>query len=155
MSKVQIVMDSDLDSGSTKSPLESTEEKIQHSSETSDSLKALEDYQQDSKSIEGSINTGAFIPKDMTVKLVRADSANLDFLLSTLYSLCLTFFGLFLGAWLTDANNFTNLEKTATIILGLLSVVLVGVWISLKVRQQKSSVLIPYNTFKHLIKEDK
>jgi hypothetical protein len=97
-------------------------------------------------------DTGALLPRDMTVRLVRADSAGWEIFLSALYSLVLAVFGVFLGAWVTDAQSqtpkFTFLEKFACITLGCIAVVLVGAWICLKIRQSRATLRVPLDVLK-------
>jgi hypothetical protein len=103
------------------------------------------------------VDTGALIPKDMTVRLVRADSANWETFLSCLYSMLLTVFGLFLGAWVSDSQSttpkFTLLEKIATVSFGLIALVLIAAWIFLKVRQHRRGIKIPYELLQRLPSE--
>lgn len=142
-------------SGQTSSPLdnEKSTESIQES-RTSDSYEVTQNYNSNSESTSEKVDTGAFIPRDMTVKLVRADSSNWEIFLSSFYSLTLTLFGIFLGVWISDvqegANSFSILEKTATIFFFVISVILIIAWIFIKVRQRKGGVKIPQdilNTF--------
>jgi len=146
------------DIGQTSSPLDK-EKNIDDFSKakTSDSFQVTQSYNSDSKSSNGQVDTGAFIPKDMTVKLVRADSANWEIFLSSLYSLTLTLFGIFLGVWISDFeqgnNSFGVLEKTATLAFLILSIILIVVWILIKVKQRKSGVKIPQNLLNTLGKE--
>ena len=134
--------------GITSSPLE-TERVVTsfNESKTSDSFQVSQVYSSDSESIKGKISTGTVLPSDMTVKLVRADSANWEIFITSLNSLTLTFFGIFLGVWISDANqsshNFTFLEKIATIFFLLISVLLIVVWIIIKIKQSNSGVKIP------------
>lgn len=141
--------------GQTSSPLDNEKsiEELQES-RTSDSYQITQSYNPDSDSSRGKVDTGAFIPKDMTVKLIRADSSNWEIFLSSLYSLTLTLFGLFLGVWIFDvqqgSNSFGILDKIATLFFLFLSVLLIIVWIIIKVRQRKGGVKIPQdilNTF--------
>ena len=93
-------------------------------------------------------DTGALLPKDLTVKLVRSESANWETFLSVLYSIMLTLFGLFLGSWISSSKNniqFSSLESVATFSFGLLSIGLIVVWIVLKVKQQKHGIKVPYD----------
>ncbi|MEY2482200.1 MAG: hypothetical protein QOK24_728 [Verrucomicrobiota bacterium] len=91
--------------------------------------------------------TGALIPKDMTVRLVRADAAAWEIFLSLLYTFVLTAFGIFLGAWITDSHqscpSFSMLEKAATVILGIVAAILGIAWLVLKVRQNQKTLKIP------------
>lgn len=115
--------------------------------ETSDFREIEKQYNNDAESGRGGFNTGALIPRDMTVKLVRAESANWETFLSILYSLTLTIFGLFIGAWVTSSSagkSSTSLEIVATISFGALSGGLIIVWAVMKVRQQREGVVVPY-----------
>lgn len=136
--------------GLTSSPLDSEKGADDlRESRTYDSFEVTQNYNSDSKSSIGQVDTGAFIPKDMTVTLVRADSSNWEIFLSSLYSLTLTFFGIFLGSWISAAEkgdkSFSVLEKTATLFFLGISIILMVVWISIKVRQRKGGVKIPQN----------
>ncbi len=93
-------------SGQTSSPLdnEKSTESFQES-KTSDSYDVTQNYNSDSESTSGKVDTGAFIPRDMTVKLVRADSSNWEIFLSSFYSLTLTLFGIFLGVLISVTNG--------------------------------------------------
>ena len=99
-------------------------------------------------------DTGAFLPKDMTVRLVRADAAGWEVFISLLYSIALMVFSLFLGSWVTTAQSpsgkFSALEKTSCISFGLLAVVLGGALIVLKKRQSKNSIKVPVDLLKTL-----
>ncbi|TRY30331.1 hypothetical protein [Aliiglaciecola sp. M165] len=100
-----------------------------------------------SKKAEG-LDTGALLPKDMTVKLVRAEAANWETLLQCLFSVTLTLFGLFLGAWVSSTNDdvsFTSLEVVATLSFGVLSFGLIFIWVILKIRQSKHGIKVPYD----------
>lgn len=117
------------------------------SHETSDFRQVERQYSADAESGRGGFSTGALLPKDMTVKLVRAEAANWETFLSVLYSLTLTLFGLFLGAWVTTSSSgksWTSLEAVATVAFGMLSAGLVTAWVIIKVRQQRQGVVIPY-----------
>jgi hypothetical protein len=107
---------------------------------------------------DSGVDTGALIPRDMTVRLVRADSANWEVFLQALYSLLLTFFGIFLGGWINDAGSsaprFTGLEKTATVIFGVLALVLIGAWVVLKIKQHKKNVKIPYEILRSFQRDE-
>ncbi|MBN2891381.1 MAG: hypothetical protein JXL97_05915 [Bacteroidales bacterium] len=136
--------------GQTSSPLDNEKSVVDfEESRTSDSLEVTQKYNSDSKSSSGKVNTGAFIPQDMTVKLVRADSSNWEIFLSSLYAITLTLFGIFLGVWISDVqqeiNNFSILEKIATLFFLGLSILLITVWIIIKVNQRKGGVKIPQN----------
>jgi hypothetical protein len=129
--------------GATKSPIDTESGSLlNRTAETTDRQQIEKDYKSDSSNEGGGISTGAFIPQDMTVKLVRADSANWEIFLSFLYSLTLTFFGIFMGAWISNKNVTTSLEKTATISLGVISIILIFAWGSIKFKQKKSQIRI-------------
>lgn len=144
-----------IERGQTGSPLDNeknTSELVE--SRTSDSFQIAENYISDSKTSKGQVFTGAVIPKDMTVKLVRADSANWEILLSSLYSLTLTFFGILLGAWLTDTEKntqtFSLLEKVCTIFLLFISVVLIVIWVIIKIKQSRKGVIVSEEELRRL-----
>ena len=100
--------------------------------------------------IPAAIDTAAIVPRDMTVRLVRADSAGWEIFLQGLYSFCLTIAGLFGGAWLADVQSGTSkfgfFEKVSFWVFTFLSVALVVAWIVLKVKQGKKVVKIPLHT---------
>ena len=106
-------------------------------------------YNRDAESNkDDKFDTGALLPKDLTVKLVRSESANWETFLSVLYSITLTLFGLFLGCWISSNNNcvkFSNLESVAMIVFGVLSIGLIVVWAFLKVKQQRHGIKVPYD----------
>lgn len=117
------------------------------SHETSDFRQIERQYGSDAESGRGGFSTGAQIPQDMTVKLVRAETATWETFLSVLYSITLTLFGLFLGAWVTSSSageDWTSLEVLATIAFGLLSMGLIVAWVVIKIRQQRHGVVVPY-----------
>ncbi len=149
-----ILQDSDQDYGPTKSPFDSTiENDYENKEQTIEGANVIDEYKNDPKSIGGSINSGAIIPKDMTVKLVRSDSTIAEIIIATLYAITLTFFGIFLGAWISSQNSFTILEKTATIVLGGFALIFIIIWIVLKFQQQKKGVLVSLNQL-DLLKND-
>lgn len=87
--------------------------------------------------------TGAVLPSDMRIRLIRADSSAFDTILTVLFSITLTLFGIFLGAWITDSTKLSPLGKLATVSFGLLSLALIVWWIVIKVCQMKKGVTIP------------
>jgi hypothetical protein len=92
--------------GQTSSPLDNEKNMIVfQESKTSDSYEVTQKYSSDSESSTSKVDTGAFIPKDMTVKLVRADSSNWEIFLSSFYALSLTLFGIFFGVWISDTQQ--------------------------------------------------
>jgi hypothetical protein len=97
-------------------------------------------------------DTGALLPRDMTVRLVRADSAGWEIFLSALYSLVLAVFGVFLGAWITDAQSqtprFTFFDKFACVIIGCIALVLAGAWVCLKIKQGRATLRVPLDLLK-------
>ncbi len=103
-------------------------------------------------------DTGAFLPKDMTVRLVRADAAGWEVFISLLYSIALMVFSLFLGSWITTAQSptgkFSALEKTSCISFGVLAIVLGGALIILKKRQSKNSIKVPVDMLKAISCKD-
>jgi hypothetical protein len=124
--------------------------------QTGDEQQIQKQYQVEAESKkEDKIDTGALLPKDMTVKLVRAEAANWETFLQCLYSITLTLFGLFLGSWVsgTNSTNFSNLEITATISFGIISSSLIAVWVILKIKQSKQGIKIPSEILNQLTKE--
>ena len=83
----------------------------------------------------------------MTVKLIRADSANWEIFITAFNSLTLTIFGIFLGVWISDSKQtiktFSFLEKVATLFFLFISLVLIIIWIVMKINQSKKGVKIP------------
>lgn len=126
--------------------------------QTGDIKQIQNQYRSDAESKkDDTIDTGALLPKDMTVKLVRAENSNWETFLQCLYSTTLTLFGLFLGSWLSSdesSSEFTSLEITATISFGALSFVLIIIWIILKLKQAKRSIKVPYEMLNQLSEED-
>ncbi len=102
-----------------------------------DTLAPLPGAQQDqlapTPSSQTGIATGAVLPIDLRIKLVRADSSIWDMFLSILFSITLTLFGVFLGACLTKEGSnpvqqITPLERTAMWFFGGISGVLIAAW---------------------------
>ena len=137
----------DLTKNETLIPDDTAARDTSRSHQTSDYRQVEKQYSYEAESVGGGFNTGALIPRDMTVKLVRAETATWETFLSVLYSLTLTLFGLFLGAWVTSSSagkSWTSLEAVATISFGSLSVILIAAWAVIKVRQQRHGVVVPY-----------
>lgn len=126
--------------------------------ETADINQIQKEYTTDAISRSGGgIDTGALIPRDMTVKLVRAEVANWETFLQCLYSITLTLFGLFLGAMIStpkNVNQISNLEITATVSFGVISFCLICVWIYLKVQQSNKGIKVPYEMLSQFSVED-
>jgi hypothetical protein len=133
-------------------------EGLTEENQTADIYQVEAQYNRDAESNNNDrFDTGALLPKDLTVRLVRSESANWETFLSVLYSITLTLFGLFLGSWLSSSAasvKFTSLESVATIAFGFLSLALIIVWIILKVKQQRHGIKVPYNLLNTLT-EDK
>lgn len=87
--------------------------------------------------------TGAVLPEDMRIKLIRADSSSFDTILTVFFSITLTLFGTFLGIWITDSVKTSSSEKVATVAFGGLSLALIIWWIVIKVTQMKKGVTVP------------
>ena len=137
----------DLLRNETLIPEESAARDTSKAHETSDFRQIEKQYNKDAEAGRGGFSTGALIPRDMTVKLVRAETANWETFLSIMFSITLTLFGLFLGAWVASASaskSWTSLEIVATISFGVLSAGLIIVWAVVKVRQQRQGVVVPY-----------
>jgi len=148
--KREYIENSYSNTGQTSSPLDNEKNaKDLQDSKTSDSYEVTEKYNSDAELSTEKIDTGAFIPKDMTVKLVRADSSNWEIFISSFYALTLTLFGIFLGFWVSAAQqediSFSVLEKFATLFFLFCSVILIIVWIIIKVKQRKGGIKIPHN----------
>jgi hypothetical protein len=133
----------------THSPSSSQLSGVHQDFQTADMNQIQRQYQFDAESKkEDRIDTGALLPKDMTVKLVRAESANWETFIQVLYSITLTLFGLFLGSWVSAANtnvSFTSLEVVSTFSFGIISLVLIVVWSILKIMQSRQGIKIPYD----------
>lgn len=96
---------------------------------------------------QSAFTSGALLPKDMSVTLVRADTATLENILAIIYSITLGLFGVFLGAGMAESQTkFTALEQAATWVFGIASLGLAGGLIYLKIRQSRASVRVPYET---------
>lgn len=134
---------------STHSPISPSMSGADKDYQTSDPTQIQRQYQSEAESKkEDKIDTGALLPKDMTVKLVRAESANWETFLQVLYSITLTLFGLFLGSWVSASGSnlkFTSLEVVATLAFGIISAGLIIVWAIFKVRQSRQGIKIPYD----------
>jgi len=123
---------------STGAPLESL------SSETADIGSIESGYKRDAETPTNGMDVGVRLPKDMTVKLVRADSAGMEIFLSILYSLALMVFGVFWGALIDrPAGQRTTLEISAVLIFGVLAGILLSALGVIKRNQRRSSVVIP------------
>lgn len=118
--------------------------------EAPDFLKATGDSIAPPSSPSGACRTGAIIPEDMRVTLVRADSANLDTILSVFFSVIFGVFGIFLGALLTATTPATGLEKLAIWGFGVLGVAILGWWIYNKVKQSSGGVTISLHSLSEL-----
>lgn len=131
---------------------------VKNDYQTADVSQIQRQYQSDAESKKDDrIATGALLPKDMTVKLVRSDSANWETFLQVLYSIALTLFGLFLGSWISASSkniSFTSLEVVATLSFFLFSVGLIIAWIILKVKHAKQGIKIPYDVINRFGEDD-
>jgi hypothetical protein len=136
------------DARSTRAATSERDESISDNFGTSDITQVEREYKDEAESRGGGrIDTGALLPKDLTVRLARVESANAETFIQVLYSITLTLFGLFLGSWVSASDkhlSFTSLEVVATVAFGALSLGLIVVWAVLKIRQAKKGVRIPY-----------
>ena len=74
-------------------------------SQTADIDQIQSQYQGDAESNKAEhFDVGALLPRDMTVKLVRAESANWETFLLCFYSLTLTLFGIFFGSRISSLH---------------------------------------------------
>lgn len=125
---------------------------------TGDVRQIQSEYRNDAQSKRGDrIDTGALLPRDMTVKLVRAESANWETFLQCMYSITLTLFGLFLGSWVSSSSSsisFTSLEVVATLSFGFLSLALIVIWVVIKIRQSKQGIKVPYDMLSQFSEND-
>jgi len=135
------------DNDATHAPSSSSQQDYSEDYKTSDFKQVREQYQSEAESKKtDQIHTGALLPRDMTVKLVRAEAANWETFIQCLYSITLTLFGLFLGSWISTNNtesDFTKLEVVATIAFGVISIGLIITWVTIKVKQSKQGIKIP------------
>jgi hypothetical protein len=91
------------------------------------------------------VQSGIILPSDIRVRLVRAEAASLDTILSLLYSTVLSIFSLFLGIVLTKGSASTVTEKASVICFGALSAFLLGWWIYVKWKQSEKGVSVPHS----------
>lgn len=91
------------------------------------------------------VQSGIILPSDIRVRLVRAEAASLDTILSLLYSTVFSIFSLFLGIVLTKGNASTMTEKASVICFGILGVFLLGWWIYIKYKQSEKGVSVPHS----------
>ncbi|MDN5292259.1 MAG: hypothetical protein PWQ06_2498 [Anaerophaga sp.] len=139
--------------GGTQTPQQTNHQTLSSfKSGTGDERDVQSLYQQEAESeTSDKIDIGTMLPKDLTIKLVRADTANWETFLSCLYSISLTLFGLFLGVIISRAGTQSKtslLEIIATAFLGIFSFILIGVWVGIKIRCQKGGVRIPHDVLK-------
>ena len=142
----EIQADSD-DSGPTRTSAPDPRQEFELRAQTQDSRQIQEDYDEAASEGEG-FHTGALLPRDMTVRLVRAETANWETFLSVLYSATLTLFGIFLGAGVAKRSTqtpFSTLEWAATWAFLVLSVVLLFCWGAIKLRAQRNVLKIPHS----------
>lgn len=87
--------------------------------------------------------SGVIIPSDMRVRLVRAESAALDAVVSLLFTAVMTVFGALLGAALGNDEDASGEEITGIVALGVLGAVLLGWWLANKWKSMGSGVSVP------------
>lgn len=152
------ISNSSVEEAATHAPSSAVAQDYDLGHRTGDVRQIQREYRNDAQSKKGEqIDTGALLPRDMTVKLVRAESANWETFLQLLYSITLTLFGLFLGSWVSSTNSnvsFTSLEVVATLSFGVLSLGLIGIWIALKIRQSKQGIKVPYDILNQFSGDD-
>ena len=104
------------------------------------------------------VETGAHIPRDMTVRLIRADEGKWEIFISLLYSFLLTVFSMYLGAWLSDVQlpvpRFTFLDKAATVLFGIIALILLIALVVLKIKQHRKTIKVPLSFFKNIPSEN-
>jgi len=146
------VSDGDKTSGKTNAPDDILVPLLpREKAKTSDVKGYKQSYQneQEAKAGEG-ISTGAYLPQDMTVKLVRADSSNLELFFSIFYSLFLTLCGITSGAWIATPpdGTFSPWGKFATYAYGVLAIIFIALWIYLRISMYKKGVIVSNEFFK-------
>jgi len=140
--------------GATSAPQDDNTKDGSKEFTTLDAEQIHSQYENDARSgPTDTFKTGAMIPSDMSVRLVRAESANWETFLSLMYSLCLTMAGIFAGSW-ASTKDFSTLEKFATIGFFSIAGILILVWVRVKVRLQKGGVNIPMNALQTFKDED-
>jgi hypothetical protein len=97
------------------------------------------------------IQTGAVLPTDMRIKLVRSDNSAFETSLTILFSITLTLFGVFLSPWITSPTQMVLIAKIGTLGFGGLSVLLIIAWAIIKINNAKRGVTVPINLFGSLI----
>jgi hypothetical protein len=90
------------------------------------------------------VQSGIILPSDIRIRLVRAEAASLDTILSLLYSTVLSIFSLFLGIVLTKGSTCTTTEIAAVVCFGILSCFLLGWWLYIKWKQSEKGVSVPH-----------
>lgn len=147
-----ILSDTSEQVGATTIPSSLRNGYISNDDQTTEASKVRKQYQEETFSSE--FTTGAVLPKDMTVKLVRADQEIWDTFLSIGFSITLTLFGIFLGSWLSMPEDLSKLELTAAVAFGCISLTLVGFWSRIKISRHKNEVIIPYELLNQYTEND-
>lgn len=137
--------------GATYSPGNSKDVLNKHlQDETTDIKNVGEEYTEEQKVASGKFHSGARVPADMTVKLVRADSSVTEIIVTSIYTFTMTFAGIFVGAWITACTNEQDVHWAivlSTIVLFIISAGLIIWYVSLKRKQSNDSILLPSSTF--------
>lgn len=129
----------------------SSQSKVEPREQTSDNEQIQAQYKDDAQSNSGNvINTGAMMPKDMTVRLVRAEVSNLETLLQILYSITSALFFLFLGASInsTQTAPMSELERLSTFSFGAITAILLISLVVLRLKQTSNAIHVPHDVFK-------
>lgn len=142
------------DIGGTINPAENNKEDVVKEYQTPDIHTIQDQYKEEALKGDGCIDTGVGIPKDMRVKLVRADSAILEIVISILYSVGLTISGIFIGVWGMNETH-TFLEKVGIGFTGVITLVLIAIFVFVKVIQLRSSVFVPNEFLEDYNKREK
>src|ERR1035441_7361701 len=70
------------------------------------------------KETSNTVQSGIILPSDIRIRLVRAEAASLDTILSFLYSTMLSVFGVFLGIVLTKGKQSMVTEIASVVCFG-------------------------------------
>jgi hypothetical protein len=81
------------------------------------------------KETSNTVQSGIILPSDIRIRLVRAEAASLDTILSFLYSTMLSVFGVFLGIVLTKGKQSMVTEIASVVCFGAFAVALLSWWI--------------------------
>jgi hypothetical protein len=102
-------------------------------------------YRSDTEtSSDKTFKTGAMLPQDMTVRLIRDDTSNLELLLSIGYSIFFTIWSGFFGAWISSSEeSFPTSSRIAMWIFLAVAVVFLVMWIVMRITMRGRSIKMP------------